>query len=107
MANVYQDGEVVQEPGGGVCQVSSTIFSALLYTDLEVVQRQNHSMIVNYVPRGMDATVYWDQPDFRFKNNHAYPIKLSLSFEKQRDHSTDHRHQGERSHRRLPGRADR
>ena len=38
-------------------------------------------MIVNYVPRGMDATVYWDQPDFRFKNNHAYPIKLSLSFE--------------------------
>lgn len=81
MANVYQDGEVVQEPGGGVCQVSSTIFSALLYTDLEVVQRQNHSMIVNYVPRGMDATVYWDQPDFRFKNNHAYPIKLSLSFE--------------------------
>ena len=81
MANAYSNGEVVQEPGGGVCQVSSTIFSALLQTDLEVVQRQNHSMVVTYVPYGMDATVSWDQPDFRFKNNHAYPIKLSLSFE--------------------------
>ena len=81
LANAYSNGEVIQEPGGGVCQVSSTIFSALLQTDLEVVQRQNHSMIVSYVPYGMDATVSWDQPDFRFKNNHAYPIKLSLSFE--------------------------
>lgn len=81
LANAYSNGEVVQEPGGGVCQVSSTIFSALLQTDLEVVQRQNHSMVVTYVPFGMDATVSWDQPDFRFKNNHTYPIKLSLSFE--------------------------
>ena len=80
LANAYSDGQVVKEAGGGVCQVSSTIFSALLQTDLEVVQRQNHSMIVTYVPYGMDATVSWDQPDFRFANNHAYPIKLSLSF---------------------------
>lgn len=81
LANAYSDGEVIQEPGGGVCQVSSTIFSALLQTDLEVVQRQNHSMIVTYVPYGMDATVSWTQPDFQFKNNHSYPIRLSVEFD--------------------------
>lgn len=80
LANAYSNGQVVQEPGGGVCQVSSTMFSALLQTDIEIVQRRYHSMIVTYVPYGMDATVSWDQPDFRFKNNHKYPIKLSLSF---------------------------
>ncbi len=80
-ANAYSEGSVVQEPGGGVCQVSSTMFSALLQTDIEIVQRRYHSMIVTYVPYGMDATVSWDQPDFRFKNNHSYPIKLSMSFE--------------------------
>lgn len=79
-AAVYKDGKVEYETGGGVCQVSSTIFSALLYTDIEVVQRQCHSMIVRYVPYGMDATVYWTQPDFRFRNNHNYPIKLSVDF---------------------------
>ena len=79
-AAVYKDGKVEYETGGGVCQGSSTIFAALLYTDLEVVQRQCHSMIVTYVPYGMDATVYWTQPDFRFKNNHNYPVKLQMDF---------------------------
>ena len=81
LANAYSNGEVVQEPGGGVCQVSSTLFSALLQTDIEIVQRRYHSMIVTYVPYGMDATVSWDQPDFRFRNNHKYPVKISMSFE--------------------------
>ncbi len=81
MANAYSNGAVVQEPGGGVCQVSSTLFSALLQTDIEIVQRRYHSMIVTYVPYGMDATVSWDQPDFRFKNNHKYPVRLDMSFE--------------------------
>lgn len=81
MANAYSNGAVVQEPGGGVCQVSSTLFSALLYTDIEIVQRRYHSMIVTYVPYGMDATVSWDQPDFRFQNNHKYPIRVDMSFE--------------------------
>ena len=38
-------------------------------------------LIVTYVPYGMDATVSWDQPDFRFRNNHKYPVKISMSFE--------------------------
>ena len=80
-ASVYLNGEVEKESGGGVCQVSSTIFAAILYTDLEVTQRQCHSMIVTYVPYGMDATVYWDQPDFKFLNNHKYPIRVDVSFD--------------------------
>ncbi len=80
VAAVYMNGEVEQELGGGVCQVSSTIFSALLQTDLEVVERQNHSLTVSYVPYGMDATVYWPYLDFQFKNNHDYPIMVSVSF---------------------------
>ncbi len=78
-ANVYLNGSVEKETGGGVCQVSSTIFSALLQTDIEITQRQCHSMIVSYVPYGMDATVYAPYLDFQFTNNHAYPIKLSLT----------------------------
>ncbi len=81
LANAYQDGDVVKEPGGGVCQVSSTIYSAVLQTDLEVIQRRFHSMIVTYVPYGMDATVSWPEPDFKFQNNHQYPIKLSVKYE--------------------------
>lgn len=75
----YQDGKVIQVLGGGICQVSSTLFSAFLYTDLELVERANHSMPVGYVPSGMDATVFWEQPDFKFANNHKYPIKISMS----------------------------
>lgn len=75
----YQDGKVIQVLGGGVCQVSSTLFSAILYTDLDVVERANHSMPVHYVPSGMDATVFWDSPDFKFENNHKYPVKIEMS----------------------------
>lgn len=63
----YQDGKVVQVLGGGECQVSSTLFSAILYTDLDVLERANHSMPVHYVPSGMDATVFWDSPDSNLK----------------------------------------
>lgn len=77
--DAYENGSVVAEAGGGVCQVPSTIFSAVLQTDLEVVQRVCHSMVVGYVPYGMDATIFWDQPDFQFKNNHSYPIRLNVT----------------------------
>ncbi len=79
-ANAYSEGEVVEQLGGGICQVSSTLFSALLYTDLEIVTRSNHSMPVSYLPMGMDAAVSWGAPDLKFKNNFNYPIKLSASF---------------------------
>ena len=78
---VYQDGKVVQVLGGGECQVSSTLFSAILYTDLDVLERANHSMPVHYVPSGMDATVFWDSPDFKFENNHKYPVKIVMNMD--------------------------
>lgn len=81
MAGAYENGAVVQELGGGICQVSSTIFAAVLSTNLEIVKRTNHSMPVSYMPLGMDATVSWGGPEFKFRNNRAYPIKLSVTYE--------------------------
>lgn len=79
-AGAYSDGEVVEQLGGGICQVSSTLFAALLNTDLEIVTRSNHSMPVSYLPMGMDATVSWGGPEFKFKNNLTYPIKISATY---------------------------
>ena len=76
-APVFENGETVQGMGGGVCQVSSTLYSAVLYADLPVLERQNHSMTVSYVPKGQDATVAYGSIDFRFKNNIKGPIKIS------------------------------
>lgn len=81
MAGAYENGTVVQEIGGGICQVSSTIFAAVLSTNLEIVKRSNHSLPVSYMPLGMDATVSWGGPEFIFRNNRAYPIKLSVTYE--------------------------
>ncbi len=75
-AGAYSGGEVVEEVGGGVCQPSSTLYMAVLRADLEVTERHNHSFTVSYTPLGEDATVSWGGPDFRFKNNTAYPVKL-------------------------------
>ena len=76
-AKVYQAGEVVDGIGGGICQVSSTLFNAIVYADLEIVYRTNHSMPVSYVPEGRDATVSYGQIDFVFANNQPYPVRLS------------------------------
>lgn len=78
-APVFENGETVQGMGGGVCQVSSTLYSAVLYADLEITSRKNHSMTVAYVPKGQDATVSYGTIDFKFKNNTEYPIKISAS----------------------------
>jgi len=72
-------GRLVPSIGGGVCQVSSTIYAALLFTDLEIVSRRNHSLTVGYLPYGQDATVATDLIDFKFKNNSDYPIRLDLT----------------------------
>jgi len=76
-APVFENGETVQGMGGGVCQVSSTLYSAVLYADLQVLERQSHSLTVSYVPKGQDATVAYGSIDFRFKNNTKGPIKIS------------------------------
>lgn len=75
----YVNGLTVDEVGGGICQVSSTVYYASLLANLEIVERQNHSFAVGYVPDGLDATVFYGKLDFRFKNNTEYPIKLVTS----------------------------
>ena len=67
-AAAYNDGEVVQEIGGGICQVSSTLYNAVLRAGLKTTKRQSHTFSPNYVTPGMDATVSWGGPDYRFAN---------------------------------------
>lgn len=78
-APVYSNGESVTGIGGGICQVSSTLYSAVLYADLEVVERKNHSMTVDYMPKGQDATVSYGSIDFKFRNNTKNPIKINAT----------------------------
>lgn len=76
-AKVYQQGQIVDGLGGGICQVSSTLYNAVVMADLEVVERKNHSLTVSYVKLGRDATVAYGSTDFRFKNSRQYPVKIS------------------------------
>jgi len=76
-APTYQDGQVVPGPGGGVCQVSTTLYNAALLANLKIVQRSNHSMPVHYVPAGRDATVSYGSLDFRFANNTGAPVYVA------------------------------
>jgi vancomycin resistance protein YoaR len=75
-AAVYVNGKVEQSAGGGVCQVSSTLYGAVLRADLSIVERSNHSMPVHYVPLGQDATVADYGPDLKFKNNTGHYIYI-------------------------------
>ena len=78
-AAVYAGGEVTTGIGGGICQVSSTLYNAVLLANLEIVERSNHGFNPGYVPAGRDATVSWGGPDFKFKNNRTYPVKIICS----------------------------
>ncbi len=69
----------MNQVGGGICQVSSTLYCSILLADLEIVSRTNHGFPVNYINYGMDATVSWRSPDFKFRNNTNYPIKIEAS----------------------------
>ena len=75
-AGAYSNGEVVQEVGGGICQVSSTLYCASLYSRMTIVDRTSHYFRVTYLPPGQDATVSWTQPDFKFRNDREYPVKI-------------------------------
>ena len=81
-ATVYVAGTTEEGVGGGICQVSSTIYSAALHADLKITERYNHSYIITYVPLGEDATVVYGSKDFKFVNNTDYPIKLSVTYGK-------------------------
>ena len=76
LAGAYENGQVVESVGGGVCQVSTTLYNAIIRAELEVVQRFNHSMIVSYVDPSDDAAIAGTYKDFKFKNNLDDPIYI-------------------------------
>lgn len=75
-ATVIYDGKFVPGEGGGVCQVSSTLYNTLLSSQVNIVERHRHSLPVGYVPPGRDATVAYDVLDLKFKNNYSAPIYI-------------------------------
>ena len=75
-AGSYENGKVVQSMGGGICQVSSTLYNACILAELEITQRQAHSMLVSYVEPSMDAAIAGDVKDLKFKNNTDTPIYI-------------------------------
>ena len=75
-APVILRGELVPGIGGGICQVSTTLYNAVVRAEMEVVERSNHSLPVSYVPKGQDATVAFGAIDFRFKNTREEPVYL-------------------------------
>lgn len=76
MAGAYENGQVVDSIGGGVCQVATTLYNAVLLSELEIVERSNHSMIVSYVKPSMDAAIAGTYKDFKFKNNTDAPVYI-------------------------------
>ena len=72
----YINGKIVPDVGGGVCQVSSTLYNVALLANLEITERSNHLFLTGYVPQSRDATVYYGSLDFCFKNTREYPIKI-------------------------------
>lgn len=76
-AHVIVNGEYVDGLGGGICQVSSTLYNAVLLAGLEIVERHHHTYPSSYVPMGQDATVDYGNLDIRFENNGEYPIYIS------------------------------
>lgn len=81
-AKIYVNGEVVDGLGGGICQVSSTLYNAVLYANLEIVERRNHQFVPSYAGAGLDATVVYGSIDFQFKNTRNYPIKIQCSVDR-------------------------
>lgn len=75
-AGSYENGQVVETYGGGICQVSSTLYNALLRAEVEIVKRYPHSMLVAYVEPSMDAAIAGDVKDLVFKNNYDTPIYI-------------------------------
>ena len=78
-AAIYSNGQVVDGLGGGICQISTTLYDAVLFANLEIVERRNHQFVTSYVGPGEDATVVYGMTDFRFKNTRKYPIKITAS----------------------------
>ena len=78
-APIYVSGRVEDGIGGGICQITTTLYNAVLYANLDIVERSNHQFIPSYAGASRDATVVYGAIDFKFKNNRAYPIKITCS----------------------------
>lgn len=75
-SGAYENGEVVQSMGGGICQVSTTLYNALLLAELEITERYPHSMLIDYVDPSMDAAIAGDIKDLKFRNNYDTPVYI-------------------------------
>lgn len=75
----YAGGKVVPTLGGGICQISTTLYDAVVYANLDIVERRNHMFLTSYVGAGKDATVVYGSIDFKFKNTRNYPIIINAS----------------------------
>lgn len=73
----YENGKVVTTYGGGICQVSSTLYYCAMLSDFQIIERHCHMFIPDYIDYGMDATVSWGALDFQFRNNTDYPVRIS------------------------------
>lgn len=78
-APMYSGGKVVDGLGGGICQISSTLYNSVIFANLDIVSRSNHRFVPSYVKAGRDATVVYGAIDFKFKNSRNYPIRIKSS----------------------------
>lgn len=78
-AAVFSNGKVEDGLGGGICQISTTLYNAVLLANLEITERRNHSFVTSYEKPGRDATVVYGVQDFKFKNSREYPVKIEAS----------------------------
>lgn len=78
-AKVYENGQVVDGIGGGICQISSTLYNSVLMANMKATERRNHMFVTSYTPAGRDATVVYGITDFKFKNTRTYAIKIKAS----------------------------
>jgi len=79
LANVYINNKIEVDYGGGICQTSSTLYTATLYANMEIVERTSHSLPVAYLPGGQDATIAAGYIDFKFRNDTEFPVKILAS----------------------------
>lgn len=76
-AGAYENGQVIESYGGGICQVTTTLYNALLFAEVEITKRYPHSMLVSYVDPSRDAAIAGNTKDLRFKNNYDTPIYIA------------------------------
>lgn len=79
MAATFSNGKVVDGLGGGICQISSTLYDAVVMANLKVTTRRNHQFVTSYLSGGKDATVVWGSQDFKFVNSRSYPIRITAT----------------------------